>query len=209
MDVVLVAFIGGMIFAGWRTGFLDRLIGIGFMALSFVASAYFRYPVGAFAATFLPDVPSEYVNLVGYTIAFPVVLGALHLGRHLLLGRIRVQGVTKEMDAALGAVFGGLEAILIVSAAIVILDTYFGTSSTLGAMFPSGSLKDLAASFNASETVHLLRGTTVPVVLAILGPFLPADVSTILPGGLPTGLPGSGLPGGFPSAFPGFPGSTP
>jgi uncharacterized membrane protein required for colicin V production len=209
VDIVLVGFIAGMIFAGWRTGFLDRLIGIGFMAFSFVASAYFRYPVGAFAATFLPKVPSAYVDLVGYAIAFPVVLGALHLARHLLLGRVRTEGLTKELDAGLGAVLGGVEAILIVSAAIVILDTYFGTSSTLGAMFPSGALKDLAASFNATETVHLLRGTTVPVVLAILGPFLPADVSTIFPGGLPTGLPGSGLPGGFPSALPGFPTATP
>ncbi|MGH2466602.1 MAG: CvpA family protein, partial [Candidatus Limnocylindrales bacterium] len=190
----------GLIFGGWRTGFLDRLIGVGFMALSFVASAYFRYPVGAFAGAFLKDVPTEYVNVVGYAIAFPVVLGALHLGRHLLLGRIRVQGLTKEVDAALGAIMGGVEAVLIISAAVVILDTYFGTSPTLGAAFPSGSLKSLTESFNASTTVHLLRGTTVPVVLAILGPFLPKDVTTILPGGLPTGLPG-GLPG-FPSPKP-------
>ena len=189
MDVVLVAFIAGWVFGGWRTGFLDRLIGIGFIVVSFVASAYFRYPVGAFAAAFLPDVPPEYVNLVGYAIAFPVVLALLHLGRHLLLGRIRPQGLTKELDSALGAVVGGIEAILIISAAIVILDTYFGTKPILGAAFPPGMLKDFTQSFNASETVHLLRGTSVPVVLAVLGPFLPKDVSTILPGGLPGGLP--------------------
>lgn len=200
MDVVLVGFIAGWIFGGWRTGFLDRLIGIGFMAVSFVASAYFRYPVGAFAAAFLPDVPKEYVNLVGYTIAFPVILAVLHIARRLFLGKIHPQGMTKQLDSALGAILGGVEAVLIISAAIIILDTYFGTKSVLGTAFPPGMLKDFTASFNASETVHLLRGTSVPVLLAILGPFLPKDVSTILPGGLPTGLP-SGLPG-FPVPTP-------
>ena len=31
MDVLLVGWIAGFIFGGWRTGFLKRLIGIGFM----------------------------------------------------------------------------------------------------------------------------------------------------------------------------------
>lgn len=50
MDVVLVGVIVGFIAGGWRTGFLERLIGLGFIALSFVASAYIRYPIGAITA---------------------------------------------------------------------------------------------------------------------------------------------------------------
>ncbi len=195
MDVLLVGFIAGFIFGGWRSGFLRRLIGIGFMVLSFVVSAYFRYPVGALATAFFPDVPADYANLVGYTIAFPVVLGALHLGSRTMLSRISVQGITKEADQALGALFGGIEAILILSAAVVILDAYFGTNSTLTATVGPGALKSFTEALNDSTTVHLLRGASVPVVLTILGPFLPSDVSTLLPTGIP-GLP-SNLP--FPS----------
>jgi len=207
VDVALVGFIGGMIFAGWRSGFIDRVFGIGFLALSLVVSAYFRYPVGAIASTFLPDVPKDYVNLVGYTIAFPVVLAGLHLARRFVLGKTNPTGMTKELDSALGAVFGGLEAILLISAAIVILDTYFGIHSDLANAFPGGLLTSFTESFNASETVKLLRGSSVPIVLAILGPFLPDDVSAILPGGIPSiptvpGVPG--VPG-----LPGFPGATP
>jgi uncharacterized membrane protein required for colicin V production len=195
MDVLLVGFIAGFIFGGWRSGFLRRVIGIGFMVLSFVVSAYFRYPVGAIATALFPDVPADYANLVGYTIAFPVVLGALHLGSRTMLSRISVQGITKEADQALGALFGGIEAILILSAAVVILDAYFGTNSTLTASFGPGTLRSFTEALNASTTVHLLRGSSVPVVLTILGPFLPSDVSTLLPTGIP-GLP-SNLP--FPS----------
>jgi uncharacterized membrane protein required for colicin V production len=97
------------------------------------------------------------------------------------------------MDGALGAVFGGAEAILIVSAAIVIADTYLGTSSALRHTLGPGMLKTITDALNGSTTVHLLRDTTVPVVLSILGPLLPKDISTLLPAGLPTGIPG-GIP---------------
>ena len=195
MDVLLVGFVAGFIFGGWRSGFLRRLIGIGFMIASFLLSAYFRYPVGAIATAFFPDVPSDYANLVGYTIAFPVVLGGLHLASRTMLQRISVRGITKEADQALGAVFGGVEAILILSAVVVILDAYFGTNSSLSSGVGLGALEGLTETLNASTTVHILRSTTVPVVLTILGPFLPSDVTTLLPTGIP-GLP-SELP--FPS----------
>jgi uncharacterized membrane protein required for colicin V production len=190
LDVVLVGFIGGYIYAGFRTGFLKRLLGIIFMVVSFVLSAYFRVPVGVIASTFFKDIPSDYANLVGYAIAFPAILAALHIASRLILGKTNVHGfVAESTDRILGAILGGVEAVLIVSAGIVILDTYFGTGATLGATFHAGFLKDLTQAVNASETVKLLRGTTVPVVLAVLGPILPKDVSTIVPTGLPTRLP--------------------
>ncbi len=189
MDVILVGFIGGFIFGGWRTGFLRRVIGIGFMVVSFVVSAYFRYPVGAIASTFFKNIPADYANLVGYTIAFPVILAGLHIVGHFVFGKVQVKGVTKELDQALGAAFGGVEAVLILSAAVVILDAYFGTTSTLAKEVPPGYLKELTQALNGSETVRLLRDSTVPGVVAVLGPLLPKDASTLLPTGLPGRLP--------------------
>jgi uncharacterized membrane protein required for colicin V production len=189
VDVVLVGFIAGYIFTGWRTGFLRRLLGLGFMALSFVASVYLRYPIGAIASTFFKDIPPEYANLVGSAIAFPVVLGALHVVSHAMMGRLAMQGMSKELDKALGAVFGGIEAVLIVSAVVVLADTYFGTSSVLPRAGGPESIRSLVAALNGSTTVHLMRDTTIPLVLAILGPFLPTDVKTLLPSGLPAGFP--------------------
>jgi uncharacterized membrane protein required for colicin V production len=196
MDVVLVGFIAGFVYGGFRSGFIKRLIGIGFAIIAFGLGAWFRYPVGAIASTFFKDIPLDYANLVGYAIAFPAILAGLHLASRLVLGKLQVQGMTKEVDAGLGAVFGGIEAILILSAAVVVLDTYFGTGATPSGLTHAGMLKDLTASFNASTTVQLLRGSTVPIVLAVLGPILPTDVKTILPAGLPipSGLPVKGLP---------------
>lgn len=195
MDVVLVGFIGVSIFGGFRAGLIRSILGLLFMVVSFVVGAYLRYPVGALFTTFFKDVPSDYSNLVGYTIVFPVVLAGLHLVGGVLFRKVAVKGITKEIDSGLGAVFGGVEAILIISAAIVIVDTYLGTSQIRHTLGP-GMLKTITDALNGSTTVHLLRDTTVPIVLGLLGPLLPTDISSLIPSGLPS------LPGGLPLPTP-------
>jgi uncharacterized membrane protein required for colicin V production len=190
LDVILVGFIVGFVYAGFRTGFLLRLLGIIFLLISFVVSAYLRYPIGAIASQFFPQIPSDYADLVGMAIAFPAILAILHIVSRAVLGKVKVHGLVAEStDKILGAILGGVEAVLILSVGIVILDTYFGTSASLGPEFHAGVLKSVTQAVNASETVKLLRDTTVPFVLAVLGPLLPKDISTIFPAGLPTRLP--------------------
>jgi uncharacterized membrane protein required for colicin V production len=195
MDIVLVGFIGVSIFGGFRAGLIRSILGLLFMVIAFVAGAYLRYPVGALFTTFFKDVPSDYSNLVGYTIVFPIVLAGLHLVSGVAFRKVAVKGFTKEIDSGLGALFGGMEAILIISAAIVIADTYLGTSQIRHTLGP-GMLKTITDALNGSTTVHLLRDTTVPIILALLGPLLPKDISTLIPNGLPS------LPGGFPLPTP-------
>ncbi len=103
MDVVLVGFIGVSIFGGFRAGLIRSILGLLFMAISFVVGAYLRYPVGALFTTFFKDVPSDYSNLVGYTIVFPVVLAGLHLVSGAPVPKVAVKGITKEIDSGLGA----------------------------------------------------------------------------------------------------------
>jgi uncharacterized membrane protein required for colicin V production len=190
LDVVLVGFIVGYIYAGFRSGFLKRLLGIIFLVISFLVTAYLRYPIGAIASTFFPQIPSDYANLVGAAICFPAVLALLHITSAAALRRVNVHGLVAEgTDKILGAILGGVEAVLILSVGIIILDTYFGTGSNLGPEFHSGLLKSFTQAVNGSETVKILRDTTVPIVLAVLGPFLPKDISSIFPTGLPTRLP--------------------
>jgi uncharacterized membrane protein required for colicin V production len=195
MDIVLVGFIGASIFGGFRAGLIRSILGLLFMAIAFVVGAYLRYPIGAIFTTFFKDVPSDYSNLVGYTIVFPVVLAGLHIVSGVLFKKVAVRGIEKGVDQALGAIFGGVEAILIISAAIVIVDTYLGTTQIRNTLGP-GMLKTVTDALNGSTTVHILRDTTVPIVLGLLGPLLPKDVSSLIPNGLPS------LPGGLPLPTP-------
>ena len=194
MDVLLVGFIGGYTLGGWRTGFLRRLAGIGFLAAAFVLGAYLRQPIGRLLSGIFKDVPESYLEMVGYTIAFAALVIVFNIVTGPALSRVAVGGLSKALDRALGAVLGFVEAILIISVVVVILDTYFGPKGLLGGTPGLGFLKQLTQSLDATTTVELLRKTTIPFVLAILGPLLPKDVTTLLPS-LPSGLP---IPSGFP-----------
>lgn len=205
MDVLLVGFIAGLAFTGWRRGFLSTLAGLFYLAIAFVLGAWLSGPLGDLVSQFLPGVPPDYAGLVGYALVFPIVIGILHALTYPLLRGRRMSSMTREVDRALGAVFGFLEAVFIVSAVVVIFDTYFAGGQTPGSTPGLDVFSGLAAGLNSSYTVQLLRATTVPLVLTLLGPLLPRDISSLIPGGLP-GMPG--MPGGLPgiSSVPGVPG---
>lgn len=202
-DVLLLGFIGGYIRGGWSTGFVRRLAGLGFMALAFVLGAYLRQPIGNVIAGIFPQIPPEYAEMVGYSIAFTVIVVGGNIVTGPILSKVAVNGVSRKLDQSLGAVFGGIEAVLIISAVIVILDTYFGTAGALGQQAGLGFLKEISQALDSSTIGQFLIHTTVPFVLAVLGPLLPKDISTLVP---TTGLPGSGIPG---LGIPGLPVPTP
>jgi uncharacterized membrane protein required for colicin V production len=197
-DLVLLAFIGGMALAGWRSGFLRRLIGLAFMVVSFVAGAYLRVPAGAIVHGVLPKIPEPYAELVGYSVAFPVVLVVLNLFAKPILSRVPQHGLSRATDKALGGVLGFVEAVLIASAGIVILHAFSTSGSGLPSTFvETGFLKDIRTQVDTSTIGGILEQTTVPIVLLLLGPLLPKDIRDVVPTTIPGGLP-LGLGGGSP-----------
>src|SRR6478609_5717111 len=100
-DLVLLLFIAGFVRGGWSTGFLRRLIGLGYIAISLVAGAYLRQPVGALVNQFFPKIPPSYAEMLGYSIAFGVLVAVLNLVSHQVLGKVAVQGVSRGLDKVL------------------------------------------------------------------------------------------------------------
>lgn len=201
MDVLLVGFIVGFILAGWATGFLRRLVGLGFIAVSFVLSVYLSKPFGDLIHSWFPDVTPAYAELWAYLLIFPAGLVVLHLLVGRLLKNVAVRGVSRELDRALGAILGAVEAILILTVVVIAIDRY-SVQVAAGSFGSIRPLLDVLRAISTSTTARLLRETTVPFVLAIVGPLLPRDVSSILDK-LPNGVKG-GIPGvpGVPFASP-------
>jgi len=189
-DLVMLGIIAGFLRGGWSSGFVRRLAGLVFLGISFLAGAYLRGPVGALVHTFLPKVPEQYAETIGYSVAFSVLLVVFNLFSSKILSRVATGGFSKATDKTLGVIFGGLEAILILSAAIVILHTYTDPDSAVTGISQLGFLHDLRVAVDGSTIGKLLEDTTVPLVLLLLGPFLPTDIKSIVPTAIPGGLPG-------------------
>ena len=194
-DLLMLGFIGATVLGGWRSGFIRRLAGLIFLGISFVAGAYLRAPAGALVHAFLPQVPEQYAEMVGYSVAFSALLLAFNLFSSQILSRVATGGFSRATDKTLGVIIGALEAILILSAAIVILHTYTDPGSAVGDIAKLGFLHDVRTAVDASTIGRLLEDTTVPLVLLLLGPLLPTDIKAIVPTTIPGGLPGFPVPG--------------
>ncbi len=192
-DVLLLGFFGASILGGWSTGFVRRLAGLLFMAASFVLGGWLRAPVGAIVASAFPAMPRAYAEMIGYSVAFGVLVIGFNLVSRAVLSKVAVQGLSKVTDKVLGAGLGLVEAALIASAAIVILHTYSAEVAALAKLSGTGLLSDIVTGIDNSTIGKLLTSTTVPLVLAILGPLLPTDVTKLVPTTIP-GLPGGSLP---------------
>jgi len=190
-DLILLGFFASMAFGGWRTGFVRRLVGLAAMVAAFVLGAYLRTPLGGFVEAIVPEIPTEYAGMMGYLIAFGALTVGINAVAGVMLSRVAVSGMSRATDQTLGAVMGLVEAVLIASAAIVILHAYSEEVALLARVAGFGLLNEVATGLDNSTVGKLLEATTVPVVLTILGPFLPGDLTEVFSETIP-GLPGLG-----------------
>jgi uncharacterized membrane protein required for colicin V production len=177
-DLYLLGIIGGFVAGGFRTGFVRRLAGLGFLAAAFVAASYLHLLAKGLLEGLFPDVEEGNAGLIAFVAVFGMVLIGLHLVSRPFLSRIAVSGLSRMTDRALGAGLGLLEGALLASVAIVIVLTY-ADDALIGAATQLGLLPDLVDALEGSAVARFLMDTTVPFVLAILGPLLPADIESV------------------------------
>src|SRR5215213_7222102 len=199
VDLILLGVLAGLARAGWSSGFVRRLFGLVFVIAAFVLAAYLRPVAGSLIEGFFPKVPGQYAETVGYSITFSALVLIFNLFSRAILSRVAVQGIARRTDQLLGVALGIAEGVLLLSALIVILHTYTDPGSDLGPLAGLGILDTLRDAIEGSTIAQLLENTTVPIVLLLLGPFLPTDIRSIVPTQIPGGLPF------FPTGIPGLP----
>ena len=178
IDLWLAGLIGGYTFGGFRTGFVRRLASLGFLALSFVVAAYLHEVVAGVLVS-VADVKEENAGFVAFIATFLVMYIGLYLFSRPFLNRIAVTGMSRLTDQVLGLGLGLLEGLLLASVGIVIVTTY-ASDELIGGFTDIGVLPDIAQALEDSAIARFLMSTTVPVVLAILGPLLPPDIRSVV-----------------------------
>ena len=179
VDLYLLGIIGGFVVGGFRTGFVRRLAGLGFLVAAFLAASYLHYVAKGLLEAAFPRMEPENAGFVGFVAVFVAVLLALHLVSRPMLSRVAVTGLSRAADRGLGAALGLLEGALLASVGIVIVLTYADDVLFAGAA-QLGLLPDLREALEGSTIARLLMDTTVPLVLAVLGPLLPPDIDSVV-----------------------------
>ena len=178
IDLWLAGLIGGYTFGGFRTGFVRRLASLGFLVLSFVVAAYLHEVVAGLLVS-VADVREENAGFVAFIATFLVMYVGLYLVSRPFLNRVAVTGMSRITDQVLGLGLGLVEGLVLASVAIVIVTTY-ASDELIGGFTQIGVLPDIAEALEDSAIARFLMSTTVPFVLAVLGPLLPADIRSVV-----------------------------
>jgi uncharacterized membrane protein required for colicin V production len=179
IDLWLLGMIGGFVFGGFRTGFVRRLAGLGFLVAAFVAASYLHLIAKGLLQLLLPKMEEGTAGFIGFVAVFGVVLIGMHLVSRPFLSRVAVSGMSRMTDRVLGAGLGLLEGVLLASVGIVIVLTY-ADDTLLGAATQLGLIPDLREALEGSTIARVLMDTTVPLVLVVLGPLLPPDIDSVV-----------------------------
>ena len=177
-DWFATGFIVLMFVLGYVQGTIRRVLGIASIVFSFLLASQLRDSLGSFLASSWTQWPREYDYMLAFGFLF--VLGGV-------VFTIVIQAFYKHtplsdshpvLDELVGGLLGIVEALLMIGAGIVVLDSFFRAQVTIGDN-QIRILKDLYGAVDASGTARVFRDTLLPMFITIAGPLVPADIRAL------------------------------
>jgi uncharacterized membrane protein required for colicin V production len=177
-DWFATGFIVLMFILGYAQGAIRRLLGIASIAFSFLLASQLRDSLGSFLASSWTQWPREYDFMLAFGFLF--VLGGVifTIVIQVFYKHASISESHPLLDELAGGLLGIVEALLMIGAGIVVLDSFFRAQVTIGDN-QIRFLKDLYGAVNASGTARVFRETLLPVFITIVGPLVPADIRAL------------------------------
>lgn len=175
-DILAAFFVAAFFVVGYIQGTLRRVLGLAIALVSLLLAMNLRDPLGSWLAQYWVQLPREYV----YMLAFGGSFVAIYLG-----GSIAVQTFYRRtplfakataVDELLGAILGALQALLLIGALIVILDSYYALAGIPADPDEIGLFRDIYNFYNGSQIVELFRASLIPLFFALFGWITPDDL---------------------------------
>jgi uncharacterized membrane protein required for colicin V production len=175
-DLVIILILALAFVLGFIQGTIRRLLGLGSILFSYLVAANVREPLGKFFAANWFQFPKEY----SYMIAFGAVFILASVGFSLVIqGFYRHQDLfvrAKFADEVLGGMLGIVQALVIIGAVIVILDSFFRNPALPQSSGELILVRDIFNGMDRSNTAQIFRDVLIPSFNALVGGLLPADI---------------------------------
>jgi uncharacterized membrane protein required for colicin V production len=124
-DLVFFLILFGFFVLGFAQGTLRRLLGLGALMFSFLFAANLRDPLGAFLAQNWTQFPDEYAYMIGFGVIFLAAFIALSIAIQTFYKPQPLFEKARFVDEVIGGLLGMLEAVLLFTIIIIILDSFF------------------------------------------------------------------------------------
>jgi len=179
-DWVVLGFCVLMFVLGFAQGVVRRLLGIAGVIFSFLLAANLRDALGSFLASNWTQFPREYSYMLAFGFLFVVFEVIFTIVIQSTYKPAPILAKYPVVDEVLGGLLGIVQALMIVGAGIVILDSFFRLPIGIGEQ-QIQLLKNLYEAVNESNVVVVFRETLLPLFVAIVGPLLPSDIQALYP----------------------------
>jgi uncharacterized membrane protein required for colicin V production len=174
--LIVVLMVAGLVLGLFR-GAIRQLFAIGGWLVTFLLAAFLTRPAGNWLAGELDQYSLAYAYMLTFGLLFFVGYAAV-----LIFAQVSGTSMTisrrEWLENLLGATFGVTIGLLLATAGLIVLDSYY----TLPDPAPTDQIALLTELYTASldsTLATVLRDTLVPLLGALIGPFLPAELGAV------------------------------
>jgi membrane protein required for colicin V production len=175
-DLLVLLVLFAAFILGFFQGTIRRLLGIASILFSFLVAAQVRDPLGKFLSSNWTQFPREYSYMLGFLIVFVAGSVAFSLVIQGFYKRTPLMSQATIVDEVLGGILGVLQALIILGAITIILDSFFKLPNIAPDNDELKFLRDFWNALDPSGTASVFRGTLIPGFFAVVGAFIPSDI---------------------------------
>jgi uncharacterized membrane protein required for colicin V production len=175
-DILAAFFVAGFFVVGYIQGTLRRVLGLAIALLSLLLAMNLRDPLGSWLAQYWVQFPREYVYMLALGGSFLVIYLGGSIAVQTFYRRTPLFSKATVVDEVLGGILGALQALLLIGALILILDSYYALPGMPVDPDEFGLLRDIFNFYNNSQIAELFRASLIPLFFALFGWITPDDL---------------------------------
>jgi uncharacterized membrane protein required for colicin V production len=175
-DLLFVFFVCGFFLAGFVQGTLRRLIGLAILVVALLFAINLRDPLGSWLGQYWTQFPKEYATMLAFGISFVVIYLGASIAAQVFYKRTQLFKRSTLVDELLGGILGVLQAVLLVGAMIMILDSFFRIRGIAPSPHEVGFLRDIYRFYDPSQAAILFRDVLIPAFLTLFAWITPAGL---------------------------------
>ncbi len=175
-DILVAFFVAAFFVVGYIQGTLRRLLGLATALLSLLIALNLRDPFGAWLAQYWTLLPKPYVSMVALGGSFLTIYIAGSITIQTFYRKTALFAKATVIDELVGGILGALQALLLVGALILVLDSYYAVPGTPTNPNELGILRDVYNFYAPSQVVDLFRASLIPLFFVLFGWIVPSDL---------------------------------
>lgn len=175
-DILAAFFVAGFFVVGYIQGTLRRLLGLAIALVSLLFALNLRDPLGSWLAQYWTQLPRDYVYMLALGGSFLVIYVGGSIAVQTFYRRTPLFARATAMDELVGAILGAVQALLLIGALVMTLDSYFHQAGVAPNPNELGFLRSIFDFYDQSQIADLYRASLIPLFFVLFGWITPTDL---------------------------------